>query len=173
MHPLACVTVNGWPPIVRAPDRASPVLAAAVQFTVPLPLPLLPEVTVNHGALLEAVQAHPVPAVTLTLPVPPPACALPLGGAIENVHAPVWFTVKVWPPIVSVPDRAAPEVDATVYCTVPLPLPVAPDVTVSHGTLLVVVHAHPAPAVTVTLPVAPPAGALALDGAMDTVQALA
>jgi hypothetical protein len=32
---------------------------------------------------LLAVHAHPVPAVTLKLPVPPPAAVLPLVGLIE------------------------------------------------------------------------------------------
>ena len=41
---------------------------------------------------------------------------------------------------------------ATLYETVPLPLPLAPAVTVIHAALLVAVHAQPAPAVTVTVP---------------------
>ena len=36
--------------------------------------------------------------------------------------------------------------------TVPFPVPLAPDVTVIHDTLLTAVHAQPLPAVTVTLP---------------------
>ena len=35
--------------------------------------------------------------------------------------------------------------------TVPFPVPLAPDVTVIHDTLLTAVHAQPLPAVTVTL----------------------
>jgi hypothetical protein len=38
---------------------------------VPLPLPVAPAVTVIHEALLDAVQEHPLAAVTETLPVPP------------------------------------------------------------------------------------------------------
>jgi len=38
---------------------------------------------------------------------------------------------------------------------VPLPLPLAPAVTVIHAALLTAVHAQPAPAVTAVLPVPP------------------
>jgi hypothetical protein len=68
--------------------RAAPVLAAALKLTVPFPVPFPPDVIVSQDALLAAVQAHPAPAVTLTLPVPPPAGTLPLGGAIENEQPP-------------------------------------------------------------------------------------
>jgi hypothetical protein len=40
-------------------------------LTVPLPLPLEPELTVIHEALLVAVQLQPAPAVTVTLADPP------------------------------------------------------------------------------------------------------
>jgi hypothetical protein len=40
--------------------------------TVPLPVPLAPDVTVIHEALLTAVHPQPLPAVTVTLPDPPP-----------------------------------------------------------------------------------------------------
>ncbi len=36
---------------------------------MPLPVPLLPEEMEIHGALLAVVQAHPLAAVTATLPV--------------------------------------------------------------------------------------------------------
>ena len=45
-----------------------------VKLTVPFPVPVLPDVIVIQlGALLVAVQAHPAPAVTEKLPVPPAA----------------------------------------------------------------------------------------------------
>ena len=70
------------------------------------------------------------------------------------------------------PDRAGPAFAATLYCTVPLLVPLLPPVIVSHDALLPVVHEHPAPAVTVTLPVELPDGAVALRGAMENVQPL-
>lgn len=67
------------------------------------------------------------------------------------------MTVNVWPAIVIVPLRADPLLAATLNPTAPLPVPDAPDVTVIHCTPLVAVQVHPAPAVTVTVPVAGPA----------------
>jgi len=61
---------------------------------------------------------------------------------------------------VSTPVRKAPEFAAALNPTVPLPLPEAPDVTVSHGTLLLAVHVHPVAVITPTEPVAPAAGTL-------------
>ena len=70
-----------------------------------------------------------------------------------------WETVNVWPPIVSVPLRALPVFAAAVKATVPLPVPDAPLVTVSHGALAVAVHVQlPADAVTAIVP-APPLSA--------------
>jgi hypothetical protein len=64
------------------------VLAAALKATLPLPVPLAPEVTVNQDVLLlAAVQAHVLPAVTVTEPVPPAAPSDWLVGAIEYEHA--------------------------------------------------------------------------------------
>lgn len=62
---------------------------------------------VIHVALLVAVQPQPVPAVTLTVPVvAEDDVRLDDVGEIANVHgAPACVTVKVWPPIVSVPVR--------------------------------------------------------------------
>lgn len=76
--------------------------------------------------------------------------------------------MKVWPPIVSVPERAPPEFACALYCTVPLPLPFPPAVTLSHGALLVAVHEQPLPLVTEKLPLPPPAGTLALFGEIET-----
>ena len=49
----------------------------------------------------------------------------------------------------------------------PLPLPLAPPVTVIHPSLLTAVQPHPAPAVTLTLPLPPPAATLALVGSIE------
>ena len=62
--------------------------------------------------------------------------------------------VNVFPPIVRVPDRPLLlALDATVYDTVPLPVPLAPTVIVIQPALLVAVHAQSlAVDVTLTLP---------------------
>ena len=52
------------------------VFAVAVMLTVPFPDPLAPLVTVSQDALLVAVQAQPVAAVSVTEPLPPPATML-------------------------------------------------------------------------------------------------
>jgi hypothetical protein len=44
-----------------------------VNATVPLPLPLVPDVMVIHVALFIAFHVHPTGPVTLKLPVPPVA----------------------------------------------------------------------------------------------------
>jgi hypothetical protein len=137
---------------------------------VPLPLPLAPLVTDNQFALLDADQPHPLAVVTSNEPVPPPAGTDAEPADNENVQPCPWLTVKVRPAIVSVPDRAGPVVAATVKATVPLPLPLAPDVIEIHGWLLTAVHAHPLADVTAALPVPPDAGTLLESGATEKVQ---
>jgi hypothetical protein len=68
-------------------------------------------------------------------------------------------TVKVFPPIVTVPLRAAPVFGATTKLTDPLPVPLAPAVMLIHDAFGTAVHAHPAAAVTATIP-APPAAVI-------------
>ena len=80
----AWVTVKVWPAIVAVALRdEAAVFAPTLNVTVPLPLPLAPLVTVSHPALLAAVQAQPVLAVTATLAVSPAASALAIAGLIE------------------------------------------------------------------------------------------
>ena len=72
----------------------------------------------------------------------------------HETDAAAWLTVNVWPATVSVPARGVGSVlAATENCTVPLPVPDAPAVIDSHGTLAVADHAQPAPVVTSTEPV--------------------
>jgi hypothetical protein len=155
--------VNVWPAIVAVPVRGSvAVLAVALRFTVPLPVPVAPLVTVSQLVLLlTAVHEQPVGAVTLVEIVPAPATMFRLVGVSVKVHpAAACVTVNVCPPIVNVPLRELALVFAVALnATVPVPLPFAPLVTVSQDVLLLTpVHAHPAAAVTVVDPV-PPAAA--------------
>jgi hypothetical protein len=104
----ACVTVNVLPPIVSVPVRCVvTVFTATSNVTEPFPLPLAPAVTVIHAALLVAVQAHPVAAVTVTAaPVAPVAATF--DEAAESVGAQgaaACVTPNVLPPIVSVAVR--------------------------------------------------------------------
>ena len=68
------------------PVLARPVLAETLYATVPLLVPLAPEVTVIQALLLTAVHGQPVSAVTVTLPLPPLAEGEALVGAIEYVQ---------------------------------------------------------------------------------------
>jgi hypothetical protein len=97
--------------MVRVPLRAAvPVLGTAEYCTVPFPLPDAPETMDIHAALDAAVQAQPVPAVTFTLPFPPPAATAALVGEIlyvQDAAAAACVTVNVFPPTVSVAVREA------------------------------------------------------------------
>src|SRR4051812_42077885 len=70
-------------------------------------------------------------------------------------------------------DRAAPVLAAMLYPTEPLPVPVAPDVTVRKLALLAAVHAHVDPAVTGIVPVVAAALTLVVTLPTAIVQALA
>ena len=120
---------------------------------MPLPVPLLPAVTVIHAVLLLApVHVHPLVVVTAAVCDPPAAITLCAVGAMLKLHAPAWVTVTVCPAIVSVPVRGLVEVfAATVYATVPFPVPLPPLVTVIQDALLAPVHAQPLVAVTVVV----------------------
>jgi hypothetical protein len=82
-------------------------LAATEYATVPLPVPLPPDVIVIQPTLLLAVHAqHVSDAVTATLPVPPLAVKFWPVGLIENTQLPAsCVTVNVCDAIVIVPDR--------------------------------------------------------------------
>jgi hypothetical protein len=76
--------------------------------TLPLPLPLDPEVIAIQLAAQLAVQEHPAVVVVVTEPVEgfAPTDAEPGEIAYEQVEdAPDWVTVNVRPPIVRVPVR--------------------------------------------------------------------
>lgn len=113
---------------------------------------------VSHASLAVAVQAHPVPALTVTTPaVADGKARVAEVGKIEMMQgAPGWLTVNVWPPMVRVPVRATPVLAATLYPTVPFPVPLAPDVMVIHVTFAVATQLQlPVLAVTATVPVVP------------------
>jgi len=158
------LTVKVRPAIVSDPDRAGPVVAATLYPTSPLPLPLAPDAIVIQDTLLAAVHAQPAPAVTETVPSAPDAGTDRVSGEIAKVQPCPCTTVTVWPATAIVPDRDGPLVDAAVNVTVPDPLPVAPEVMVIHEALLALVHAHPPPAVTATLPLPPAGGTVCVSG---------
>ena len=107
MHAPACTTSNVRPAIVSEPVRLFPlVFDAALKPTVPLPVPLLPDVIVSHVALLAAVHPHPAEVDTaIEVPAPPAALIDCVAGTIEYEQPVAWFRVNVWPAIVNVPRR--------------------------------------------------------------------
>jgi hypothetical protein len=167
--------------MVNVPLRGAPVLAAALNAAVPLPVPDAPLVIVSQGALAAAVQAHDAAeVVTVVDPVPPVSgtdCAF---GATVNVHggggggvAAAWLTVNVFPAATIVADRVEVAVlAATVKATVPLPVPESPDVRLIHAALVDAVHTHvPAEAVTAIDPDAPASPTFCEVGEIENVQA--
>src|SRR5438034_1244960 len=81
--------VTTAPAPVTVPEREpAPGFAAALIVTVPLPLPLAPLWTVSHDALPAAVHVHPLPAVTLTVVVPPALGRLRVVGDTVKTQAP-------------------------------------------------------------------------------------
>jgi hypothetical protein len=73
------------PATVSVPVRGeADVFAAMLNATVPLPLPLPPEVIVNHEAVLVAIQLQPPVVVTMALPDPAAATGFSEVGATEN-----------------------------------------------------------------------------------------
>ena len=66
--------MNVCPPAVIVPVRVSELaFAAALNPTDPFPDPLAPLVIVIQVSVVAAVQLQPVGAVTVIVPVPPPA----------------------------------------------------------------------------------------------------
>jgi hypothetical protein len=99
------------------PDRRAPEFAAAENATVPLPLPEAPEVIVIHcGVVGTAVHAHPLGAVTVNVPVPPAAGTVAPSGFslyVQVGRGAAWLTVKFWPPMEMVLERAEPMFGST------------------------------------------------------------
>jgi hypothetical protein len=82
--------------MVTVPLRVLPGFDAIVNATVPLPVPLAPDLIVMNGELLTAVHAHVAALVpTLTLMVSPPPFALALVEPIENAHVAAGVVVVV------------------------------------------------------------------------------
>lgn len=164
----ACVTVNAWPPIVSVPVRAADdALAAALNDTVPLPLPLAaPAIDSHDPAFDDAVQAQPAGAVTEVEPLPPPGATDWLPGAIAKLHeVPAWVTANARPATVTVADRdvVAP-LAATENGTAPAPAPAVAPVSVIHDADVAADQEQPVATLTERLPLPPDAAAAWLDG---------
>jgi hypothetical protein len=147
--------------MVSEPERDSePSFRVTLKDTLPLPLPDAADVKLMNDPPLAtlAVQAQPAWVVIVTVPSSFFLSNEKLVGFTEyvQVEAAACETVNVAPAIVSVPVRAAPVLAATSKPTDPFPLPLAPDVTVIHCTLLPAVQVQPDVVVTLTGPPRPP-----------------
>ena len=115
----------------------------------------------TQETLLFAVQVHPVGAVIPTVPLPPVELNEFAAGEREKVQGgedAAWFTVRIFPPMVRVPDLEVPfGLAATQYHKVPFPPPLPPERIEIQPAPLEEVQEHPLAAVTATLPVPPPA----------------
>jgi hypothetical protein len=66
--------------MLSVPVREPPLLAATENATLPLPVPVLPLVTLIQPTFDVALHPHVGPAVTVTVPGPPPAAIVcPVG----------------------------------------------------------------------------------------------
>jgi hypothetical protein len=142
VQPSPWVTVKVRPAMVSVPLRAGPVVAAAAYWTSPLPLPLEPDEIVSHGALLDAVQPQPFPALTVTLPLDPAEGGVADSGEIVNAHPGDCVMATRCPAMVTLPERAGPEVDVTPTVTVPSPVPDDRPCSVIQSSLAVDCHSH-------------------------------
>jgi hypothetical protein len=168
-HAASWMTVNVLSAIVRVPVRAAPLFGDTLKLMFPFPVATPPPEMVSQSGLFDiAVHPHAPDVATLTLPEPPLAPIAWLVGAIAKVHgADGCITSSVWPPIVTVPLRAAPALVATLRVIDPLPVPEEPPVIVIHPALDVAVHAQPSPAVTRVDPLPPPLGTSSRAGAIE------
>lgn len=135
--------------------------------TLPGPSPWPPAGAATEIHVAEEVAVHAQPSVTLTPTLMLSAdegIAMPLleSVALHNAcgaTAASCVTVKVRPAMAMTPVRCVDVVfAATVYWTVPLPVPDPPPVTVIHGALLVAVHVQAMDPATVIAPLDPLAG---------------
>jgi len=137
-----------------------------------LPEPLAGIAIEIHGALLTAVHAQSAAVEILTGCEAPAAGAAIVSGATTALHPLSCETVNVCPAAVIVPLRAAPEFWAAENCTVPGPLPLAPDVTLIHPAFATAVHAHERLVFTVNDAAPPAAGTVCDVGEMENAHPL-
>src|SRR5688572_1463335 len=128
---------------------------------VPSPDPDAPLVIVSHGASLWACQAQPAATRMSTPPRAPLASNVRSPPfSLEVQPMPACVIVKLWLATTTIAVRCAGDVlAATVNCTLPSARP-SRALSVTKVSLDVANHVHSAPAVTLTVPVPPPAGTL-------------
>ena len=144
--------------------RSGPVLGAAEMVTMPVPEPFAPDAMVSHGALAAvAVHEQPAGAVTVNVRWPPATSTLDVNGASVVAHPGAadvdpCSIVTVRPATAMDPLRGVPGLAPMSNVTMPLPFPVAPDLTEIQLLSATAVQLHPASPATSTVVVPPAAG---------------
>jgi hypothetical protein len=136
-------------------------------LSVALPDPLGVPVIVAQDESLLAVHWHALlGSVMATEPLAPAEPTEAVTGAIvAEQTTPACVIVKVWPPTEIVPVRLDRLwLAATLYATVPSPVPLPPDVIEIHVADAEAFHVHPFNVSTLTVPLVAPAGTDVLTG---------
>src|SRR4249920_447293 len=121
--------------MLMVPVRPLPLFAVTVNVTEPFPTPDAPPVMVIQGTDAVAVQLHPVTADTLMGAPAPAVRGSDCDGTLsENAHEGC-VTPNVCPAMARLPVRAGPRFAVAENATVPLPVPLAPCVMVSHESI--------------------------------------
>jgi hypothetical protein len=136
---------------------------------LPVPLALFGGIEI-HAAVLTAVHAHSAGVVMATFCDPPVAGTGMVSGATAALQPLSCVIVNVWPPTVIVPVRAVDAFVPAANCTVPGPLPLAPDVMLIHPALTVAVHPQDCAVFTAKDPVPPAAGMVCPDDESEKLQ---
>jgi hypothetical protein len=119
--------------MVTVPLRTLPWFGAIVRTTLPLPVPLAPDLIVMNGELLTAVHAQVAAlAPTLTVMVSPPPLALALLEPMVKTHAGVLVVVVVVVVVVEGVVELLEHAPANIAATSPI-LATAPDTFKSPG----------------------------------------
>jgi hypothetical protein len=161
VHPGDCVIVIRCPAMVTLPERAGPVVAATITFTVPSPLPDVLPCSVIQLSFDTAVHSHSGLAVTLNGTVPPEEPSWLFDGCTTYAHPCDCVTVNVSAATIAVPVRERPAFGATLIATDEVPRPDA-GATVSQLTLVAAVQGHVG-AVVIAIALLAPAAATDCD----------
>lgn len=163
------------PAMVSDPRRVPPELEVTRNFTVPLPSPVSPEITLIQDVLETAVHAQPLAAVTATVSSLASFLSSNPAGSTTNVHEPACEIVAVCPAIVRVPARGAPVLAAAVKVTDPVPERLdAGEVMVSQFAVVAADHVQPGAVVSSIGVPAPPEIPIDCDaGAIEKAHPLA
>lgn len=149
-----CVTANACPPIAIVAERADePVYAPTLYETDPFPLPL--DVVVTHVAPLEAVHAHPVPAVTPTVPEPPKeSCVLAVGESeyVQPLNVKPFARLPLCPSVLVMTTLTAPAACAGETAVMLVADPTATELAAVPPMVTVAPDANPVPVIVTAVP---------------------